>query len=183
MPSLRKEKVKKRIILLVLLVLFGCTGGGDNAPLSSYVGFTTADFRGKTLYAVQSQGTEAALTKYEFQDNGLLVVTEATRSQDGHPYFTGYDIHTPRNGGWAVIDGKLLLDGHTVTLLQDDTEKCLFRIDHDGTELLLFYDQDRGWADAEDQAIQNVSNMYRHPYGSLVTDLLWANHTGVFPES
>lgn len=149
----KMKKMVGLIIFIAVLSLISCGGGGGEGGggTNSYIGFTSADFSGKTLYYVNV----GEYAKAVFQQNGNL---QAYLPNQNSWY---------EQGIWSVTNGKLVIsriqtpnDKTIYTLITDDTGERYFRcsrVQFDGeTDIVgLFYDQITGFSQAQNFVANN----------------------------
>lgn len=138
-------------LLIALFFVVSCGGGGGGGTTSggtaSYIGFTTDDFSGKSLY--YSGGSSYQLGT--FYPDGTVKASAMMTS--------GTPVLQQEVALWAVTNGELIISaqGDTIryVMLSEDLEKRYFRVNKYSSNgsvsvVRIFYDQVTGLSQAQD---------------------------------
>jgi len=143
--------MKRLATIIMAIVVFACGGGGSDSGVpagNSYVGFTTADFSGKSLYYVSGVGPSYQLGA--FYPDGTARASAMVTS--GAPTLQ-QDV-----ASWSIVDGQLIISvpGDTVRykLLSDDTQNRYMRANKYSANgnvsvVGMFYDQNTALVQAQ----------------------------------
>lgn len=148
---MKKFKISAaEIIVVCLLVLVGCGGGGSSANSApgipnEYAGLTTKDFAGRTLYLVDFAG----YAKAEFFADGTLKAY-----QPNQDYWFQSGIWSIEAGTLVVAQKEYPNDKTVYVYTKDDTGDRFFEMNrYYGAEppeaVVMFYDQTTGLAQAQ----------------------------------
>ena len=137
------------------VVLIGCGGGGDdggNHSPTAYVGFTTEDFSGKSIYYTTTEIYQLAVFYPDGTAQGSLMMTSGT------------PVLEPEIVQWSIVDGELIItsmgDSVRYRLISDDTvERCFKANKYSQNGIVkvvyMFYDQQTGLAQAQAYVANN----------------------------
>lgn len=143
----------KAILFLCIFVLIGCGGGGDSEETDSYIGFTTEDFSGKSLYYVSETGYQLGV----FDPDGTAVASAIISS--------GIPVLEQEVALWSIVNGELIIsasgDSVKYSLLSENIDERYFRVtkySNNGNVRIIrvFYDQETGLSQAQDFVNNNL---------------------------